>query len=52
MSRADWISASVTLIVASVGWFISGREAAIIFLAVGVLIVVAVHPHSGKEKND
>lgn len=50
MSRADWISAAVTLIVSAVGWFIGGEKAAIVCLAAGVLIAAIVHFTMPKEK--
>jgi hypothetical protein len=43
MSKADWISVGATLAVGGAAYFIGGRNAAIVCIAVGLLIIVGVH---------
>jgi hypothetical protein len=52
LSRADWISVAVTLILAGAGYYFGGAEVAIMCIVLGVLILLGSHFLAGKSKAD
>ncbi len=50
MSKTDWVSAAVTLILAGALWFVGGPKAALACIFLGILIILVVHFKKPKEK--